>query len=79
LTIKDQDLRRELINDLFSMHRELDAQEFEKLSKFSIIKYFDTTEEREFVKYLNGNYLNRKLLWAICYRKNAGINTNILS
>ena len=68
---------REMMGDLIALQRELDENEFTQHLKFFTIKYSKFPDCESFLKYFNSYYVERKEMWASCYRKEAGINTNM--
>ena len=66
-----------MMGDLIALQRELDENEFTQHLKFFSIKYSKFPDCESFLKYFNSYYVERKEMWASCYRKEAGINTNM--
>ncbi len=55
----------------------LEETECELLLRNALTCWRDTTTTCEFYKYFSNTYANRCRQWASCYRRYAGINTNM--
>ncbi|XP_050517017.1 uncharacterized protein LOC126891787 [Diabrotica virgifera virgifera] len=76
--LQDPTLKAQMKNELRQIIREPDEDKFKELCDKYVSK-LEEANEIEFVSYLKNHYLaeHRKKLWPYCYRRNAGINTNM--
>lgn len=75
--ISNLEKRKELMNDLFSIQQILQPDEFHSQVMFFMSKYGKESSTSSFIDYFRTYYWNRKEQWALCFRKNLGINTNM--
>lgn len=69
--------RKELMSDLLAVQQNLNVDEFEIQAKFFMNKYEIDASTSHFIDYFKTYYWGRKEHWALCFRKNLGINTNM--
>ncbi|XP_074604017.1 uncharacterized protein LOC141857426 [Brevipalpus obovatus] len=77
LQISDIAKRKELMADIIAVQKNVDEQEFQDQAKFFMNKYEKDKPTAVFVQYFKDYYWNRVEQWALCHRKNLGINTNM--
>ncbi|XP_074604061.1 uncharacterized protein LOC141857461 [Brevipalpus obovatus] len=75
--VSNKEERQVIMNDLFSVQQNLDEKEFEIQAKYFMNKYEKQASTLAFIEYFRTYYWSRKEQWALCYRKNLGINTNM--
>ncbi|XP_018576606.1 uncharacterized protein LOC111692391 isoform X2 [Anoplophora glabripennis] len=75
--IKDLDMKKMKV-EIKKILNETDEEKFLYLVDAYCNK-LETANETAFLNYLKKNYFqsNRTQMWAHCYRKNAGVNTNM--
>ena len=74
--VPDIEIRKKMKADLMNLQRELIEVQFKKKEEYFLKKY--TSEScAKFLQYYRDHYMGRSPLWAYCYRKNLGINTNM--
>lgn len=75
--IKDSTVRQTFNDKLITIQRESDRLKFEKESNIFIRNLITDEATKEFAQYLLQNYFTRPEQWEFCYRRNAGVNTNM--
>ena len=75
--IGDDDLQCKVYHSLHTITEEPDINIFHKLLLNFEQQLQEHVETRNFAEYFHTYYSSRKEQWATCYRRQAGINTNM--
>ncbi|XP_022194159.2 uncharacterized protein LOC111051886 [Nilaparvata lugens] len=76
-TFKNKTKKEEVSKKLFSLHFEKDERTFEMTLSATINDLKSDKDTFTFSKYFEEHFLKNPQLWAYCYRKNVGFNTNM--
>ncbi|XP_054280779.1 uncharacterized protein LOC128998596 [Macrosteles quadrilineatus] len=75
--IKNEGKRRKVNKMMFTLLYEIDERAFESILPVFLDDLCADTDTAVFGKYVADNYVENRMSWAYCYRKNAGIYTNM--
>lgn len=76
--ILNLDKRKQTYQILKVLQNTLGTEDFEKKLTSAIKIFISDPDTNNFGIYIRDNYVNNRQMWAYCYRKNSGINTNMV-
>ena len=76
--IANADRKKEVYQMLKVLQNTLNVAEFERHLTKAVRSLLNDPETQHFGNYFAENYTNNCEMWAYCFRKNCGINTNMV-